>query len=118
VSRGLARARPSPHDHAAHERVLAELSDWRLDPRSIRRALTETEVPASDKRVRFIGLEAYETAGESVRRDLFDDANGGYAQDAELLDRLVTDKLSAVAAQLSGEGWSFVHTMIDLDYQA
>jgi ParB family chromosome partitioning protein len=105
-------------DHAAQERVLTELSDWRLDPQSIRRALTETEVPASDKRVRFIGLEAYETAGGSVRRDLFDDANGGYAQDAELLERLVTDKLSAVAAEVSGEGWSFVHTMTDLDYQA
>ncbi len=105
-------------DHAAQEHVLTELSDWRLDPQSIRRALTETEVPASDKRVRFIGLEAYEAAGGSVRRDLFDDANGGYAQDVELLDRLVNDKLSAVAAELSGEGWSFVHTMIDLDYQA
>lgn len=105
-------------DHAAQERVLTELSDWRLDPQSIRRALTETEVPASDKRVRFIGLEAYEAAGGSARRDLFDDANGGYAQDAELLDRLVTDKLASIAAELSGEGWSFVHTMIDLDYQA
>ena len=31
-----------------------------------------------------------------MRRDLFDESTGGYAQDARLLDRMVTDKLSTL----------------------
>ena len=38
---------------------------------AIRRAMTEAKVRADDKRVRFVGVEAYEAEGGTVLRDLF-----------------------------------------------
>lgn len=102
-------------DHAAQERVLADLSEWQRSPSSIRRHLTEGEIPATDKRVRFVGLDAYEQAGGAVRRDLFDDDDSGTIIDQALLNSLVAEKLSAVAADISAEGWAWVEFAGDFD---
>lgn len=95
-------------DHAAQERVLNDLPEWNRSARLIRSHLTEDEISASDKRVRFVGLAAYEEAGGSVRRDLFDDSHSGTIVDTALLDRLVAGKLAAVADSVRAEGWSWV----------
>jgi len=105
-------------DHDAQERVLSQIATWSMSPRAIRAALTEGEVPASDRRVRLVGLPAYEAAGGAVRRDLFDAHDGGYVQDVALLDRLAAEKLQAVAEQLRGEGWSWIECALDFDYEA
>ncbi len=102
-------------DHEAQERVLTEMNDWHRSPSSIRRALTEGEIPATDKRVRFVGLEAYEAAGGAVRRDLFDDDDSGTIIDQALLNRLVADKLSAEAHAVRAEGWAWVEIAGDFD---
>lgn len=102
-------------DQSAQEQVLAGLSG-RRGPQAIRSALTEGEIPATDKRLRLIGLGAYEQAGGPVRRDLFDPDNGGYAQDAALLDRLVAERLESVAAELRSEGWKWVDVRPAFDY--
>jgi ParB family chromosome partitioning protein len=104
-------------DHQAQERVYDGLTRWNRDPQTIRRALTEDEVPSSDKRVRFIGLEAYAAAGGVIRRDLFDEDDSGYATDVALLDRLVTDKLQTVAVTVAGEGWRWTDIASDIDHQ-
>jgi ParB family chromosome partitioning protein len=96
-------------DREAQERIFAACDGHRANPVAIRRALTEGEIPATDPRLSFIGMEAYEQAGGSVRRDLFDEEGGGYAQDALLLDALVTDKLAAIAETIRAEGWSWTH---------
>jgi ParB family chromosome partitioning protein len=57
-------------DHEAQERVWHELADVDTDPDDIRAMLTEEEVTASDRRVKFVTLKAYEKAGGEVRRDL------------------------------------------------
>ena len=103
-------------DHAAQERVFGELSEWNRAPHAIRRLLTEGEVPSSDKRVRFVGIDTYRAAGGAIRQDLFDDSDAGYAQDAVLLDRLVSEKLSGLVTELSAEGWSWVEGIPDADY--
>lgn len=105
-------------DHEAQERVLAELSGWRLNPQTIRRTLTEREVPTSDKRMRFIGIEAYQAAGGVIRRDLFCDDDTAFAQDAELLERLVGEKLAGTAKEVEAEGWKWVDVISDVDYSA
>jgi len=65
----------------------------------IRRLLTQAHVPAHDRRVAFVGLEAYEAAGGVVLRDLFsEEERGVYLEDAALLDRLVREKLAASTA--------------------
>jgi ParB family chromosome partitioning protein len=102
--------------HADQERVWDGLPDHSRGPWSIRQALTEGEIPATDKRVRCIGLEAYEAAGGAVRRDLFDDRNAGYVLDAGLLDRLVQQSFDAAAEEVRAEGWGWVEARAVFGY--
>lgn len=83
-------------------------------PYSIRRAITEGKVPASDRRVSFVGLDAYAAAGGPVLRDLFTEAGEGWAEDVALLDRMVLDKLQAEAdAVRAAEGWKWAEAFVD-----
>lgn len=84
---------------------------------SIRRALTQNEVPATDKRVRFVTLEAYEAAGGIVRRDLFDGSNSGYVADTALLDRLAREKLAESAEAVMFEGWKWMEIHPELPHE-
>lgn len=104
-------------DHDAQVRVYDDLPSWNREPHIIRRALTEDEVPSSDKRVRFLGLDTYLDAGGAFRRDLFSVDGEGYILNVELLDRLVSEKLKAEAALLAAEGWAWIETCPDTDYQ-
>ncbi|WP_234705370.1 hypothetical protein [Sinorhizobium meliloti] len=89
-------------DHERQVTVWNSLPSWNRDPHPIRRALTEEMIPATDKRVRFIGgLEAYEEAGGQVQRELFDERNAGYAMDVALVEKLVAEKLETAAATLA-----------------
>jgi len=91
-------------DHARQEQVWqAVQNSHNQQPWQIRRMLTETTVAASDKRARFIGLEAYVAAGGPVLRDLFEADNGGYLEDVALLDSLVSEKLKTIAEEVAGE---------------
>ena len=60
-------------------------NSWNKEPYAIRRMLTETSVRASDRRVAFVGIDAYEAAGGAVLRDLFqgDDLIGPAQQRVE-----------------------------------
>jgi ParB family chromosome partitioning protein len=81
---------------------------------AIRRAMTETKVPVGERRVRFVGVEAYEAEGGPVLRDLFTEDGGGWLEDVGLLDRLVTEKLERLAAAArEGEGWAWSEFRLD-----
>ncbi|MCP1964116.1 hypothetical protein J2R90_009170 [Bradyrhizobium japonicum] len=100
-------------DPARQEQIWEQVSRSGYDePYQIRRLLTEQTVRASDRRVRFVGLEAYEQAGGGVLRDLFEHDDGGYLQDAALLDRLVTDKLKLEAEKIARESWKWFSVSI------
>ena len=86
------------------------------EPFQIRRMLTENTVRASDRRVRFIGLDAYEKAGGAVIRELFDEDEDGYLQDPALLDRLVTEKLKDEAETIAAEGWKWVKAAVSFPF--
>ena len=105
-------------DHETQERIWFDApNDWQRAPQYLRQAITRTEIDASRSRlVHFVGLDAYEAAGGYVRRDLFSDAeNAGYIADAELLQRLVGEKLEAAAAEVRAEGWNWTETRIERD---
>ncbi|MBK7615599.1 MAG: ParB N-terminal domain-containing protein [Burkholderiales bacterium] len=103
-------------DHGAQERAWFEASSWDRAPASLRRRLTAGEVEvAGNALVRFVGVEAYEAAGGVVRRDLFDDEQGRYLNDAALLERLATEKLDGLAATVREEGWAWVEARMELD---
>ncbi|MCP3477641.1 ParB N-terminal domain-containing protein [Bradyrhizobium sp. CCGUVB1N3] len=103
-------------DHARQEQVWAELG-WNKNRPAILRALTEGQVSTDDRRVAFVGLDAYEAAGGTVTRDLFDEEDGGYLTDAPLLNRLVREKLQRVAESVVAEGWKWVEVEVEYDYQ-
>jgi ParB family chromosome partitioning protein len=104
-------------DQARQEQVWENVSRSGYDePYQIRRMLTEATVRASDRRARFVGLDTYEQAGGGILRDLFEHDDGGWLQDVALLDRLVTEKLTAEAEAISKEGWKWVSVAVDFPY--
>ncbi len=107
-------------DHAVQEAAWdgAE-SRWQRTADALRSVLTTGEVTATDKRVKFIGgLDTYEAAGGKVRRDLFDDRNAGYLSDMTLLNRLVVRKLEETADEVRSEGWKWIETLAEFDWDA
>jgi ParB family chromosome partitioning protein len=106
-------------DTDAQDRVFAELAQRGGSPQNIRRALTQGEIPLGDKYATFVGIEAYEAAGGAVRRDLFAEYEDGvFLLDAQLLDRLVQEKLAAEIEEVRAEGWKWVEAFAVFDYDA
>ncbi|WP_298193068.1 ParB/RepB/Spo0J family partition protein [Novosphingobium sp.] len=104
-------------DHARQEQVWEMLAhSYNKSGSYIRSKLTENTVRAGDKRVRFIGVEAYVAAGGCVMRDLFEPDDGGWLTDPALLDRLVGEKLQTEGERIAGEGWKWVATAIDMPW--
>lgn len=106
-------------DHEVQERTWFDAQPWDKTPAALRRRLTVGEVEAAGSAlVRFVGIEAYESAGGVVRRDLFDDEQSRFLSDPALLDRLATEKLEALAATVREEGWKWVEARLSVDSQA
>ncbi|MBB2161192.1 ParB/RepB/Spo0J family partition protein [Gluconacetobacter sacchari] len=104
-------------DHARQEQVWEIIAQsHNREPYLIRRILTEKTVRASDRRVRFVGLDAYLAAGGPVMRDLFEADDGGWLQDPTLLDRLVMEKLASAAEDIRAEGWKWVETALSFPW--
>ena len=104
-------------DQARQEQVWENVSRSGYDePYQIRRMLTEETVRASDRRAQFVGVDAYEQAGGGILRDLFEHDDGGWLQDVALLDRLVTEKLTAEAETIAKEGWKWISVAVDFPY--
>ncbi|CAN7690007.1 ParB/RepB/Spo0J family partition protein [Paraburkholderia terricola] len=105
-------------DHETQEHIWFDANDWQRQPNYLRQAITRAEIDASRSRlVRFVGVAVYEAAGGYVRRDLFsDDENAGYIADAELLQKLVAQKLDAAAEEVRAEGWGWIETRVERDF--
>ncbi|HML92975.1 ParB/RepB/Spo0J family partition protein [Methyloceanibacter sp.] len=104
-------------DHARQEQVWEGLQrSWNKEPYHIKRLMTENAVRASDRRARFVGVNAYEGAGGLVMRDLFAQDDGGWLQDVALLEKLVAEKLNREADAIRVEGWSWVEVASDFPY--
>jgi ParB family chromosome partitioning protein len=103
-------------DHERQEQVWEAIQrSYSKEPYQIRRMLTEDAVRACDKRARYVG-EDYVAAGGAVMRDLFQNDDGGWLQDAKLLDRLVAEKLERDAETIRAEGWKWVEVAKDFPY--
>lgn len=86
---------------------------WCRDARNLRSLFVQDEVEAAtDALAKFVGVEGYESAGGSVRRDLFSETGDGYLQDAALLDRLAAERLALIADEIRAEGWSWVDVVL------
>lgn len=104
-------------DHERQEQVHERLTQaYDTQPYMIRRMLTEQTVRASDKRALFVGVDAYVEAGGCVLRDLFQADDGGWLQDASLLDLMVAEKLRDAAVTVQAEGWKWTEVAPSFPY--
>ena len=104
-------------DHARQEQIWETLQrSYSQEPYQIRRMLTEKTVPASDKRVLFVGIDAYENAGGVVMRDLFQQDDGGWLENIGLLETLVSKKLKTEAEMIAAEGWKWIEVATEFPY--
>ncbi|OJW21202.1 MAG: hypothetical protein BGO49_24630 [Planctomycetales bacterium 71-10] len=103
-------------DKKRQVKVWKGLSGWQKDsPREIRGILTENSIKGDSTLARFVGLEAYESAGGVIRRDLFGDDT--YLDSPDLVRELASRKLEAAAEQLKADGWKWVETALERDWQ-
>jgi ParB family transcriptional regulator, chromosome partitioning protein len=105
-------------DHERQERVWSELPRFNRSRETILRALSDGQVRSDDRRALFVGAKAYQEAGGTVIRDLFDARGGGFFADAELLNRLAREKLEREAAKVAKEGWRWIVAETELDREA
>jgi ParB family chromosome partitioning protein len=104
-------------DHRRQLKVFKALSDWQKDdPSAIRSALTEKMIEASDKMARFVGLDAYASAGGVTRADLFGDEV--YLEKPALLHKLAEEKLTGIRKELEAEGWAWIEVNPERDWNA
>ena len=103
-------------DHKQQEKVWFSAAGYQREPYNLRHQIIRSEARGDSLVARFVGLQAYEAAGGPVRRDLFSSSDEVFLCDRALLDRLAMDKLTAIAAKESEDGWSWVQPHINLDY--
>jgi ParB family chromosome partitioning protein len=102
-------------DHKQQEKIWKDLPEWdKKDADAIRDTLTEAHIEADSKLARFVSVAAYEAAGGSVLRDLFDADSAGWITDPALLNRLASEKLEREAETTRAQGWKWVEIMPDL----
>jgi ParB family chromosome partitioning protein len=103
-------------EHERQEQVWEAVQrSYNKEPYQIRRLLTEGAVRASDKRAQYAG-EDYVAAGGAIMRDLFQQDDGGWLQDAGLLARVVAERLERDADAIRAEGWKWVEQAPEFPY--
>ena len=107
-------------DHKQQEKIWKLVKDCSGDAEyiaeTIREQLTEQHIEASNKLAKFVSIKAYEEAGGQVMRDLFGEDGEGWLSDADLLNRLVMEKLVKQQGKLIEDGWKWCEIMPDINY--
>ncbi|WP_339115629.1 ParB N-terminal domain-containing protein [Thioclava sp. GXIMD2076] len=72
----------------------------------IKKALKPDAVKETDRRAKFVGIEAYQAAGGRVGGDLF--AEETLLDDTDILDTVFADRLAEMAESHKRDGWKWV----------
>ena len=88
-----------------------------ISDNNVRAMMLQEHVRATSGVAEFVGVEAYESAGGRVTRDLFadEDSRGIYLDDPHILVSLAEQKLAAAAEKLEGS-WKWVKADMDFNY--
>jgi ParB family chromosome partitioning protein len=116
ISLDVAKAYAATPDSERQAYVFEQVSQSYMasHPDSIRRMMTQATVSGADRRARFVGEDAYVSAGGRIERDLFADCDDTRWLDVALLERLAFEKLEALAAATASEqGLAFVRPTLD-----
>ena len=111
ITLGAAKAFTVAEDEALTLTVLDQIRGHEVSEHRIKQMLQPEAINGgTDRRARFVGLDAYEAAGGSLTRDLFSDTVA--LHDADLLQDLFTERLNAEAGKLAA-GWKWAEVMAD-----
>lgn len=94
-------------DHGKQDAAFRALGKPVTHAGQVRTLLTEGSLKASDRLVRFVGLEAYENAGGALTRDLFD-PDTVFIAEPTLITQLADQRMEAIQAELTAQGWGWV----------
>ncbi|TWI27789.1 ParB/RepB/Spo0J family partition protein [Paracoccus sulfuroxidans] len=85
----------------------AKNNKW-CNEHDIRAIVLPHRISGSDRRLKFVGLDAYAAAGGKSTADLFNDETILHSPD--VLDRVFAEKLDAAAETYTENGWKWVRT--------
>ena len=105
----------SVDDQKRQVAVWKGLPEYSRSAGAIKRKLTETEVNATDPRVKLITRARYEASGGTTRKDLFTDEV--FLDDPGLVDLLVAEVLTERADAVRAEGWAWVEIIEQMGYE-
>ena len=109
ISLGTAKAFTLSDDEALTLGILDQVKGQAVSESAIKNALHPDAIKASDRRAKFVGVDAYEAEGGAVTRDLFSDEV--FLASPALLDRLFAEQLDAASADLTEtHGWAWAET--------
>jgi len=110
ISLGTAKAFTLSDDEALTLSLLDQVKGQAVSESAIKNALHPDAIKATDRRAKFVGIEAYEAEGGTVTRDLFSDEV--FLASPALLDRLFSEKLDAARADLvEVQGWAWAEAL-------
>ncbi|WP_269621438.1 ParB/RepB/Spo0J family partition protein [Zhongshania sp. BJYM1] len=92
------------------ESVYRDMGGRYMNAHGVKSRLVNTSLTDKSPMSRFVSIKAYEKEGGSVSCDLFDEVK--YIDDAELMERLATEKMNGIAEVVKGEGWKWVETTL------
>lgn len=103
-------------DHKLQEKVwkAGANNPFHRQPNQIRNELLSQEISITSPLGRFVGVEAYEAAGGTPRRDLFSETVS--LPDPKLTNRIAMKALQAEAAKAKAEGWGWVEARLSFPY--
>ena len=110
ITLDMAKAYGAVPDAERQAHVFAELEQawYQVTPDTIRRMVLEATVRGSDPRAILVGRDAYEAAGGTIERELFDDDASESWSDVALLEdlaqKVMEEKAKAKASEL-GLAW-------------
>ena len=100
-------------DPAVQLAVWSNAPSYARSAEQLRSRITQDETRADrDRRMKYVGIDAYQQAGGRLRIDLFAD-HAGYIMDAAVLDALVVQKMADTAEAERAAGWQHVVTVTD-----
>ncbi|SFQ70170.1 chromosome partitioning protein, ParB family [Roseivivax halotolerans] len=102
-------------DEARSLEVLEQCKGRNWSDYQIKKALKPDAVKETDRRAKFVGIEAYKAAGGRVGSDLF--AEETLLDDPDILDAVFAERLAEVAENHERDGWKWVEAS-QADYLA
>ena len=109
ITLGAAKAFTVADEESLALSVLDQIRGREISEHRLKQMLQPAAInAASDRRARFVGLDAYRAAGGKATADLFAEAT--LLHDTDLLDRLFAEKLE-VEAQAKEAEWAWIETL-------